>query len=161
MKKIGLFFIAGIIICIIFTGCTKTSNDQNTKPASQEKTTQKETAKKEQTQAELNAQLKKDATQADFVQLNGHEEEYKDKKVFVEGTVSSITQEGSVGGKFTVTVQEGNGYGMYGITSLDTENNYNVGKDIVKNNKVKIYGTVNGKDSFGAPHIVATIVEKE
>ncbi len=159
MKKI-ISLLIGIVVCLSFIGCGNTSSKQQSNERTKQ-TTQKKTDKKEPTQAELNAQLKKDATKADFVQLNGHEDQYKDKKVYVEGTVSFISQAGAPGREFTMSVQEGNGYGDYGITSLDTEHNYNIGKDIVEGNKVKIYGTVEGKNSEGMPHIVAIIIEKE
>ncbi|QXE20452.1 DNA-binding protein [Clostridium sp. 001] len=158
MKKIISLFV-GIIVCLSFMGCGDTSNNQQGNESTKQ-TVQKKPSKNEPTQAELNAKLKKEATKADFVQLNGHEDQYKGKKVFIEGTVSNVTNENNPGGEFTISAQEGNGYGMYGITSLDIDHG-NVGKDIVKNNKVKIFGTVDGKDSFGAPHIVATIIEKE
>lgn len=161
MKKIISIFCVTVIMCLSFIGCSNSSAEQSTKSATQKQSVQNESAKKGPTQAELNTQLKKDATKADFVQLNGYENQYKDKKVYVEGTVSFISQTGAPGGEFDVKVQEGNGYGDYGITSLDTEHNYNIGKDIVEGSKVKAYGTVEGKNSEGMPHIVAVIIEKE
>ncbi|MBV4423156.1 OB-fold protein [Clostridium tyrobutyricum] len=157
MKKTSILFI-GVILSIVLIGCGSQTQSNNTTQTKQ--IVQKQNNSQEPTQDELNTKLKKDATKADFVQLNGNEDKYKGKKVFVEGTVSSITTEGSTGGEFTITAQEGTGYGMYGITSLDTKS-INVGKDIVKNSKVKAYGTVDGKDSIGSPHIVATIVQKQ
>lgn len=155
MKKIWILLVILFLLCSLI-GC----GESKTTPVNSNTTNNTSIQKSEPTQTELNNQLKKEAVKADFVKLNGHEDEYKNEKVFLEGQVTTIIQAASVGGEFTVSIKEGNGFGMYGITSFDTENNYEVGKDINKGDKVKVYGTIDGKDKFGFPHINATIIEK-
>lgn len=163
--SIGVCLVVAVLMVIVGVETIPDDSDtvSNTKMQT-EQSIQEKKATQSKSNAQLekdNAQLKKDATKADFIQLNGHEDEYEGKKVYIEGIVSTVTKEGAPGGEFTVSVQEGNGYGDYGITSLDTEHNYNIGKDIVKGSKVKLYGIIKGKDNVGAPHIIAIIVEKE
>ena len=156
-------FIVGNIITLLlmvtlFSSCSNSSASKNTVSNTTATTSNKA---KEPTQKEINDKLKEEATKADFVQINGHEDNNKNKKVFVEGEITNISKEGSTGGEFTVSVQEESGVGMYRVMSLDTENNTNVGVTVKQGDKVKVYGVIDGKDDTGMPKIVATIVEKE
>lgn len=159
MKKIFISLVA-LMLTLSMVACSNNSEKKEESNISNKEINEVEEENKP-TQKELNDALKKEAEKADFVQLNGHESENKGKKVFLEGEVTIVTKPGAVGGEFTVSVKEGDGYGIYGITSFDTENNYDIGKDIKEGDKVKIYGVVDGKDQVGAPRIVATIIESD
>jgi len=111
----------------------------------------KETATKEQepTQDELNEQLKAEAVEANFVELNGDNAE-ENKKVFTAGEVTIINKEGSMG---EFTLSDGDG-GMYTIVNV-------LGTEISEGDQVKVYGPFTGKDDLGFPTISATIIEKQ
>ena len=104
----------------------------------------------EPTQEELNAQLKEEATAIDFVAANGGEIAEK-TKVTITGKVGTVMSEG-VGGIFTVTTTEGDGFGMYTIANFSMT-------ETAEDAEVTIYGIFAGKDEAGMPKIVATIIE--
>ena len=159
MKKI-LCLILTISICSTFTACGSSTKVETAKikSATNVPTVLK---KVEPTQKELNDKLKKEATKANFVELNGHATEHKNKRVFVEGEIGFISTTGWVGGEFSISTKEGKGYGMYEIYSLDSNENV-VGEDIKEGDKVKVYGVVSPSESDkptvikNAPHITAT-----
>lgn len=155
-----------VVSLIIFDSNRTTQQTQKTTNTTQQTSTQTQSSDNKtqqpntQSQKELNDKIKKEAVKADFVQLNGHEDEYKNKKVFIEGTVE-VLKEQELLGEFTMSTKEGNGYGMYSMNGIDTENDYKIGKDIKKGDKIKVYGTIGGKDKLGMPKIDYTIIEKE
>ncbi|MEK4922405.1 hypothetical protein MKX78_10835 [Cytobacillus sp. FSL R5-0569] len=130
-----------------------------------EETTKEEKPKKEvnveiqktnddNTQEKLSAQLKEEATKADFVELNV-DNPPNGKKVFIDGEVSSLIKDDFVS-EFILTSKENDGYGMYKIKLLDsTDQDFNEG------DQVRIYGGVSGKDDTGTPEILASILEKK
>ena len=107
----------------------------------------------EPSQDELDAQLKEDAVQADFVKLNS-DEATKGEKVFAEGEITNISKEGVLG-EFTLTTEEKDGSGMYMIKVLAAE------AEFTKGDQVKIFGITEGKDDLGFPIINATILENK
>lgn len=111
----------------------------------------KDSKESEPTQEELNEQLKAEAVQADFVELNNDNAE-ENKKVFSVGEVTHIAKEGMLG-EFTLTTEEDDGYGMYTISNF-TE------VEVAEGDNVKVYGVTSGKDDLGVPVINATIIEK-
>lgn len=143
MKKI---FVVGLA-ALFLSACSDTEE----KTESVEPTVQEEPETNEPTQAELDAQLKEEATQANFVELNSDDAE-QDKKVFAEGEITNIEKEGSLG-VFTLTTEETSGDGMYTVNVLATD------VDFAKGDQVKVYGTYSGKDDLGFPVITATIIE--
>jgi hypothetical protein len=146
-KKLNLY-ICGLILSLGFVGCS--SNNEVVEPTSEVVET---VAKTEPTQSEINAGIKKDAVKADFVILNGHEEDNLGKPYIVEGEVSFVGDTTAVLPTFSVTTKEGNGVGMYDITNFD--------KVIVaKGDKVKVYGKLTGKSDIGLIQISGNIIEK-
>ena len=146
MRKYLIITLATILI----TACTpkekKTVSSSNTNPGEQTEIT------KEPSQEELNAKLKMEAVQADFVELN-IDSPPKGKKVYVDGEVSVLIK-GPLD-EFTITSKEGDGFGMYKIQLRNTT-------DVEYNNGdfVRVYGAVNDKDELGFPRIFGTIIEK-
>ena len=105
----------------------------------------------EPSQAELDAKLKKEATQADFVEMNGETTE-KNTKVFAEGNIDVVITDGTIG-EFTLSTKEDGGIGMYTVKSFIPDAKF------TKGDKVKVYGTYGGKDDTGMPIINTTILE--
>lgn len=117
-----------------------------------------ETKQEEPTREELNEKLKKEAVKADFVKLNGNSKDNKDLKVFAEGKVSTVDYKNvmDVFPSFTLTQEEGNGFGIYHITNVLSVEGLKDG------DTVKIYGTVDEETSKdGSIKINATIIEKK
>ncbi|HBV97802.1 MAG TPA: hypothetical protein DEF36_12255 [Desulfotomaculum sp.] len=146
MKRMVLM----LILLLALTACGNTPVAQQT-PAPQPKPTTTSEASKP-TQTELDAKLKKEAAQANFIELNSSPEKNKDKRVYAKGGISAPAPDGW---EFTLSTKEGNGNGMYSVKNLSRI------FDIKAGEEVKIYGTFSGKDSkTGMPIITATILEK-
>ncbi|WP_437830678.1 hypothetical protein ACQRXC_04015 [Niallia taxi] len=144
MKKIIL------LAALLLSACS--SEEEVTKKSQPaEVQTEQQAKNNDMSQEEANEQLKKEATQADFVEINV--DSPKGKRVFIDGEVSLLTE--GVFDEFVLTTDEGpNEHGMYGIQLANTT-------DAVfsEGDKVRIYGVVNGKDENGMPKIYATILE--
>jgi len=153
MIKIFLTCLLALILGIS-VGCSK--NSSTTKQETKTNTTT-ETVKKGPTQGELDAKLKKEAIKADFVQLNGHESEFENKKVYAIGEISVVDYKNVMDDfpSFLLSQKEGNGYGVYHITNMLSI------KDLKDGDTVKIYGCIEGVDKTSAPKIVATVIEKQ
>jgi colicin import membrane protein len=129
----------GIILGLsLLVGCSSEASDTVDKKVKEESN--------EPTQEELDAQLKEEAVQADFVKLNS--DGSTGEKVFAEGEVTNITKEGTLG-EFTLTTLDG----MFTIGNM-------LGTEISEGDNVKVYGATNGKDDTGFPVINATIIEQ-
>lgn len=146
LKNIILF----VSILVLLVGCS--DNKEVSQQKNEETAEVFETSGPTQpTQEELNEEMKSDAVQANFVELNV-DDPPNGKRIFAEGEVSILTKD--VLDEFILTTTEGDGYGMYKVILANTtDNEYNEG-DIVR-----IYGAVNGKDEDGIPKITATILE--
>lgn len=165
-KKYGLkpFFISLIAFAIsliiliplgnqpVVNETNEEANDTTSQLSDAAKKVLNEDVANDPTQEELNEELKQDAVRADFVELNV-DNPPKDKKVFVDGEVSSL-KEGALD-EFIITSKEGNGNGMYSIQLANTTNvEFNEG------DFVRVYGTVDNKNALGFPQIFGTILEK-
>lgn len=148
-----LIFLSISAILTFFVGCSKSANSQETKKATA-KTVSKP---KEKSQEELNQELKNQAVQANFVEINGHTSELKNKKVFAVGKISVVDYQDTmdVFPSFTLSQKESNGFGIYHIT-----NALNI-KGLKDGDNVKIYGTIDGMTKDKMPKIIATIIEKQ
>lgn len=106
---------------------------------------------KPEEQEELDKKLKTEAAQADFIKVNGDEVE-EDTKLTAQGEVT-VKGDSDILKTFTLTTKEDDGYGMYSITNLSTE-------EISEGDYVQVWGIYSGKDEAGMPSITATIIEK-
>ncbi|AHN22028.1 hypothetical protein [Lysinibacillus varians] len=151
MKK--LFYI-GVLSTLLLTACgeeEKAAPKEETPAAEEKEASDKVAETKGPTQEELNEKMRKEAIKLEFVAANS-DEVAKNTKVTISGKVSNIDKEG-VGGKFTVTTNEGDGYGMYTVVNLTLE-------DVSMDSEVTVYGTFDGSDpDLGFPTIIATIIE--
>lgn len=151
MKK--LFYI-GVLSTLLLTACgeeEKAAPKEETPAAEEKEASDKVAETKGPTQEELNEKMRKEAIKLEFVAANS-DEVAKNTKVTISGKVSNIDKEG-VGGKFTVTTNEGDGYGMYTVVNLTLE-------DVSMDSEVTVYGTFDGSDpDVGFPTIIATIIE--
>lgn len=125
------------------------NNDIKMEEESEEKITE--------SQEELNNKLKEEAIKADFITLNGDVEENQGVKVFAEGTISVVDYERvmDIFPSFTLTQEEGDGFGIYHITNLLSIEGLKDG------DYVKIYGTVDGRSDLGLVKISAIVIEKQ
>lgn len=151
MKK--LFYI-GVLSTLLLTACgeeEKAAPKEETPAAEEKEASDKVAETKGPTQEELNEKMRKEAIKLEFVAANS-DEVAKNTKVTISGKVSNIDKEG-VGGKFTVTTNEDDGYGMYTVVNLTLE-------DVSMDSEVTVYGTFDGSDpDLGFPTIIATIIE--
>lgn len=151
MKKI----ILTSSLLLLLGACS--SNVETTKEEKPKKeiSTEQQENKKDMTQEELNEQLKKEATKANFVEINV-DNPPNGKRIYIDGEVSILTEGGGID-TFTLTSKEDNNeYGIYKIELANTTDAVYSEGDIVR-----IYGTVNDKDETGMPKILATILEKK
>lgn len=150
MKK--LIYI-GALSALLLAACSEEekATPKEEAPVSEEKETSDKVAEtKGPSQEELNEKMRSEAIKLDFVKANGGEVE-QDTKVTISGKVTNITEEG-VGGTFTVTTKESDGYGMFSVKNFTL-------KDVTADSEVTVYGVFDGKDELGFPTISATIIE--
>lgn len=149
MKKslMGLLFIS-----LTLVACSNEAEQQPVADQPVEETTTG-SQEPEQTQEQLNEEIKKKAVRADFVEMNV-DNPPDGKIVFVEGEVSVLTK-GAID-EFILTSKEGNGHGMYNILLANTTD-----AEFSEGDHVKVYGAVNGKDDTGMPQIFANLLEKK
>ncbi|WP_238884560.1 DNA-binding protein [Clostridium sp. YIM B02551] len=151
-KKIIVLFIIGVVSVGLVSCSSKKDNTQSAKSDTTQTETKKEDEnKKELTQDELNAKIKSEAKPIKFVDINGHEDDFKNKSVYIEGEVTNVDNTDSVFPKFTVTTNEDGGSGMYNVMNM-------LKYEVKQGQKVKIYGKVTGKDS-GLIQITANAIE--
>lgn len=130
VKKLSIAVILGLVLVV--GGIKVFDIVQANKEAKLDREWAEQKAKDE---AEKIEEIKREATKANFVELNSGATELLAKKVFVEGKVSFIDTT-TVPKTFTLTSTEDNGYGMYTITFYDEA----VGDLITDGDTVKVFG---------------------
>lgn len=119
------------------------------------------TSTPEKSIAESTKELKASATEADFVKLNGHANEYVGLKVFARGEISMVDYKyvfDKMSPSFALTQHQGDGYGEYHILNVA-----NV-QDLKNGDSVIIYGEViGGTDEITGLtiKIMASVIEKQ
>jgi len=157
MRKIVWLLVVGLMLSSVGCGATVPQQEAAAqKAAVAQKAQLKEEAADQKVadanQEVLNAQLKKDAVKADFVEINGHIDKFVGKPVFTEGKVF-IPVEGSP--YFELTTVEGDGFGMYVVTNASGVYGLKDG------DMVKIYGKVGSPDQkTGMPTIACWTWER-
>lgn len=149
--KIASILLIGLI-SVSFISCSKKDKVKNVISKTEE------SVKKGPTQEEIDKETKSKAVQANFVEINGHEAELKDKVVFAEGQISAVDNSGSVElfKGFALSQKEGDGYGMYYIYNFTSDASFKDG------DTVNVYGSVyENKSTSGMPIIVGTVIEKK
>ncbi|MBT2714714.1 hypothetical protein [Bacillus sp. ISL-57] len=143
-------FLLGVVIIVggLLAGC---GNDEEV-VKEVEQTESKEPAEPaESMQADKDAELKENAVEADFVELNVDTPPLG-KEVFLTGEVT-FTGESDLGPICSITTEESDGSGMY--TVFTPSGMVEIGKTY------RVYGSVlGGKADDGTPQIVADIIEE-
>lgn len=148
MSNKRILLVVVILALMTVAGCSQPSSSAPVEPVQNEQPN-------EPSQEELNAQLKQRATKADFIELNGKNAPVG-KSVYATGSVMSVIKPGSLG-EFMLSVEEGDGYGIYIIRNLDLGNSVDE-----ENIQVTLWGSYYGKhEKLGGPVILATIIEKQ
>ena len=141
MKKVlGI----GIILLVMLLSACGNDEEVNTEPK-EEQEPSAEQENNEPSQDELDEQLKEEATEADFVKVNGDEVD-EGTKLYAEGETSNINDDTLQG--FTLTTDGG----MYTVKSFSDE-------DVSEGDQVKVYGTYDGKDDTSMPILNVTVIE--
>lgn len=143
MKKLSLLLAATLLLA----ACSDT---EDAEPVEVEGTVE-DTATAEPSQDELNAQLKEEATEIEFVKANGDEVE-EGAKIKATGEISNLVDDTMMA--FTLTTKEGEGSGMYSIKGFNTTD-----ASVEEGQSVTVYGTYAGKNDSGMPEINLTIIE--
>ncbi|WP_449354396.1 hypothetical protein ACUL41_14810 [Virgibacillus natechei] len=152
MKKLFLLSIIVLFLAACGGEAEDTNEQANATTPTEEATETEESTEEEPTQEELDAQLKEEAIEADFVAINGDEVE-EDTKIHATGTIDMVMEDG-VMDEFMFTTEEGDGYGMYIVHNLDMD------AEIQEGETIKVYGTYSGKDEeMSAPILSTTIIE--
>jgi hypothetical protein len=149
MKRILLLIL--VIGILLLSAC----GTPTTAPPDEALPTPPPTATAEPTQEELDARLKEEAVKADFVELNCNHEANMYKRIYAEGEVGVIMDEGLLG-NFYLSQEEGEGYGMYNVFNFDLD-----APNLSEGDWVIIWGIFGGKNEFLLPKIFATIIEKK
>ena len=136
-----------VIFTLLVAGCSTETQNDTPQEADPEQN--------EPTQEELNEQLKQEAVEANFVEINGDNVKLN-TKIFAEGVVSVVMKPGPLG-EFSLTTEEGNGFGMYTIKNFDLNNP--VG-DSDAGKQITIWGVYSGKEAnTGMPIITSIIID--
>lgn len=141
-----LFLLATLTLLLGACG----SDEPKPKESDPAESVETEKAEDKPSQDEINAQLKEDAVEYSFVEINSGEIK-KGEKIKLTGEVSLIITDNVVDA-FTLTTTEGDGFGMYNIMNP-------LSIDVTVNDNVTIYGTYSGTDATGMPEIVSTIID--
>jgi hypothetical protein len=162
MKNVFVILVILIGMCVLYSFFEKDSvveaNNSEVETVYEHYENQKP-EEKEPTQEEINEKIKKEAVKADFVRLNGHESEPKNKylRVFIEGEISNVRYEYTdidPFPHFLISQKEKDGYGLYHITNI-----LNI-KNLKDGDKVKVYGVVEGKTKDYSIKVSAPVIEK-
>lgn len=128
-------------------------SEEETEPAATQEEPETEEAAGP-SQEELNEQMKEEATEIDFVEANGGDLS-PGTKVKATGEISALDPTGLRGGDFMLSVEEGDGFGVYSVTNLNT-----VEIPLEEGQTVTVYGTFDGaEEGTSMPMITATIIE--
>ena len=143
MKKIlWLFLIATLLVAC--------GNEEEPEVRETEPVENKQQAD-EPTQEELNEQIKAEAIEVEFVKANAEEYEVG-TRLKATGEVSFLDDI-----TFTLTTEEGEGYGMYEIFYANTTE-----AEFKDGDTVTVYGAYDGKaDDSGMPKIGVSIIEPQ
>lgn len=158
-KALSLLLIGTLAITLVACSNSETKETKVENEEPKQKVEEKEEHEEnEPTQEELDEKLKKEASAADFEEVNS-DEVPKDAKLFVEGEVGSMTDDGTTR-TFTLYTQESEGgSGTYDIQTFASLPNV---EQVQEGDIVKVYGGYYGKnEDTGMPIISATIVEKK
>ncbi|MGS2745999.1 hypothetical protein ACVAMH_03655 [Bacillus zanthoxyli] len=163
MHKKIISICIGSALSLSLTACD--SSKQNESSEKTNVKSQTETKKDLTSQDELNKKIKQEAEEANF-EVASYGEYEIGKKLKITGTITGLKNvEGSTVPEFTLTT-EGDNNGMYKVTIIQPEITVNQDVIILKNGvklgyamPVTVYGTYNGKDEYGVPHISSSIVE--
>lgn len=150
--RVKLLLILGLVVLMIFAsfiaGCNPSENSQDTLEKA-------DTQQSGPTQEELNEKLKQEAIKANFVEINGGSVDVY-TKIYAEGIISVVMKPGLLG-EFSLTTEEGNGFGIYTIRNFDL-NGPIENSDIDR--RITVWGVFWGKDpETGIPIITSTITE--
>ncbi|HIE6632295.1 hypothetical protein [Bacillus luti] len=154
---IGGSLIIGITACSS-TDENKSSEKVNTKPNIENK-------KDLTSQDELNKKIKQEAEEANF-EVASYGEYEMGKTLKITGKITGLKNvEGSTVPEFTLTT-EGANNGMYKVTINQPEIKVDQDAIILRNGvkltyamPVTVYGSYNGKDEYGVPHLSSSIIE--
>jgi len=154
MRKIAWLLVIGLMFSSV--GCGATVPQQEAAAKNAQTAQQTQLKKDEADQKVADAQLKKDAVKADFVEINGHADKVIGKAVFAEGKVSVPENDYKNGiPSFTLTTAEGNGFGVYAVENISRVYGLKDG------DMVKIYGKVGEPDQkTGMPTIACWTWER-
>lgn len=144
MKK--LLVLLGVVFLLVACG----GNEETKSKTEDVKAATNKEETNEPTQAELDAKLKEEATPLDFIAANG-DEVAEGTRVTITGEVTIVMSEG-VGGEFSVTTEDNDGFGVYTVKNLSM-------KEVVKGDTVTVYGIYDGRDVLGIPSIAVTVIE--
>lgn len=155
MKKIFMSLVA-LVITLSMVACSNNTNEKKEESNTNDKEINESVKEDKPTQAEINAQIKNEATEANFVELNSdNDKDFIKKSVYVDGKVSNIIDD-PVLPTLTLTATYDDGYGIFDIVVLDKENF----KTLSDGDEIRVYGGYTGKSKLGFPQISGNVIEK-
>lgn len=170
-KPKSKLFIGSLVCFALSIIIIPTSDEEASKKDDNPKTTQateapKESQENKPTQEELDAKLKQEAVEADFVAANGGEYE-TGKEIKATGEITNLlNKEGEILPVFTLTTKESDGFGMYTVkvmqantTVTQKEVTLSNGTKLTEGTQVTVYGTYDGRSEVGFPLINSTVIE--
>lgn len=144
-KRLAVLF----ALVLLMAACS----EEETEPAATQEEIETEEAAGP-SQEELNEQMKEEAIEIDFVEANGGDLA-EGTKVKATGELSALDPSGLRGGDFMLSVEEGDGFGVYDVSNFNT-----VEIPLEEGQTVTVYGTFAGpEEGTSMPMITATIIE--
>lgn len=158
-KKI-LTLILILVIAFTLSACGAKVDDEDEVGNSTQETNIEEDNKNNEkkdddpTQEELNDKLKEEAKEFRYIEVFRDEVE-KDTKIHIEGVIDAVIKDDKLG-EYSVIVEEDDMdvEGVYDVKSFVLE-------EFFEGDRIKVWGSYDGKNDIGAPTINATIIEKQ
>lgn len=157
---IGFFF-------LFFVGCSsakESTTEIEKKPTPNQEI--KQSQEKKNTLENVEEDFKKEAIEINFDDVNGGKYN-KGTIVKITGTITSFEDKtAEIEPIFTLSSKEGNTFGLYKIKLIQSNikvTPYEItlanGTTLSYSTNVVVYGTYDGQDEYGVPHISSPIVE--
>ncbi|UTR05438.1 hypothetical protein MM326_15175 [Alkalihalobacillus sp. LMS6] len=156
-SAIGAFIIfIGIVIAVNYVPEEDNSELITTETATSPTTTNETStstneSEDDPSQDELDQKMRDEAEEIDFVAANNGE--YTGDEIIKASGKATVVVNSGVGDDFLLSVEQGDGYGMYDVFILRTDVDLNEGDEVT------VYGSIDIESTEGLPRIIGVLFE--